>query len=250
LLHRPFYSPQVFETCTTASSLSLQRYCSFLRFSEKTYSSRNPFLRCYFWSRLTRSVEVMESCNPLFALDIGCGKGELLTILAEKFAGSECVGIDIGSDLSVAKQKAAVAHLQNVQFIRADCMLLPFRSESLELVFCSSVLEHLLDALPAVLEIERILLSGGKAIVGIPTENRMYQILRAIAGLRKPKDHYHQGTQLEELLLDRFGNAEPFILPFSWLPRFLSLYIILLCSKEFAGNTPAAKNDNEHCPAR
>jgi ubiquinone/menaquinone biosynthesis C-methylase UbiE len=193
-------------------------------------------------------VEVAESPCPQIVLDVGCGKGELLRIIGQKLSGFECVGIDIGDAIYEAKRRTTLARLRNVQLVRADCLLLPFRSESLEMVFCASVLEHLLDALPAVLEIERILVTDGRLVVGMPTENRVYRILRKIARLEKPKNHYHEGAQLEELLLSRFTNTESFVLPFSLLPRFLSLYIILLCTKKSGKNTPACEN-TDHNPS-
>lgn len=171
-------------------------------------------------------------------LDIGCGKGELLTIIAKKFSASECIGIEIEDDLYEAKVKTTRAGLGNVQFVRADCSLLPFRSRSVQLVFCASVLEHLLNALPAVLELDRIVESDGKLVIGLPTENRAYQISRWIVGLRKPKDHYHRGTDLETLLASRFANPKSTTLPFSFLPRFLSLYIVLICGKRSEPRPP------------
>jgi ubiquinone/menaquinone biosynthesis C-methylase UbiE len=177
-------------------------------------------------------VEVVGSTSPDIVLDVGCGKGELLRIIGEKFRGSECVGVEIGNVIHEAKRKATLARLGNVQLVRADCLLLPFRSKSSNIIFCASVLEHLPQALPALREMERILVSDGKLVVGVPTENRVYRILRKIVGLPIPRDHYHQGTQLEELILNKFANVESFTLPFSMLPRFLSLYIILSCAPQ------------------
>jgi ubiquinone/menaquinone biosynthesis C-methylase UbiE len=190
-------------------------------------------------------ARVSQSCKPRVLLDVGCGKGELLVIAAKSLPDSECIGIDIGKSLREAKRKAKVENIQNVQFVKADCTLLPFRSGSLQLVFCASVLEHLVDVPSALLEIERILELDGRLVIGVPTENRVYQISRAMVGLRKPTDHFHQGAYIEALAASRFADHQSEMLPFSFLPRFLSLYIVLVCNR-FGPKTMCVDTSNQH----
>ena len=199
----------------------------------RAYSSRNPLLKSYFWSRLRKMAQVVRSCKPRVMLDIGCGKGELLPIISTKFAGSVYVGIDIGVNLDEAKRKAQLHDVLNAQFVKADCKFLPIRSNSSQLVFCASILEHLLEVSPALSELERVLELDGKLVVGVPTENRLYQISRAVVGLQKPADHYHKGMYLEALLAQKFPDTKSTALPFSFLPKGLSLYRVLICRKLF-----------------
>jgi ubiquinone/menaquinone biosynthesis C-methylase UbiE len=194
----------------------------------RTYSSRNPLLRRYFWSRLRRMVQVARPTWSQFIVDLGCGKGELIKIVAERRNTSEYVGIDIGTDLSRILKRERLHGLRNMQFIRADCNALPIRSDSLSLVFCASLLEHLRDIRPALSELERVMEADGEVVVGSPSENHLYQIARAVVGLTKPKDHYHQGEQVQALLASRFFNAKSIGLPFSFLPSSLSLYRVLV----------------------
>jgi ubiquinone/menaquinone biosynthesis C-methylase UbiE len=178
-------------------------------------------------------VRVVRSCKPRVLLDVGCGKGELLPIISSTFAGSVYVGIDFGVNLDEAKRKAQLHDVPNAQFVKADCRFLPITSNSSQLVFCASMLEHLLEVHPALSEIERVLEPEGKLVVGVPTENRLYQIARAVAGLQKPADHYHEGTYLEALLAEKFPDTISIALPFSFLPEVLSLYRVLVCRKLF-----------------
>ena len=129
------------------------------------------------------------------------------------------------------REKRNLGKLQNASFVKADCMHLPFRSNSSQLVFCASILEHLPDVLPALSELDRILEINGKLVVGLPTENRAYQVSRAIAGLKKPSDHFHGGAYVETLLARKFPHTKSTALPFSFLPRSLSLYSVLVCGK-------------------
>jgi ubiquinone/menaquinone biosynthesis C-methylase UbiE len=176
-------------------------------------------------------VQATQSSNPRILLDVGCGRGELLVIAAKRLPGSECIGIDVGNNLGEAKRTTRVECLENVQLVKADCALLPFKSESVQLVFCASVLEHLVNVLPTVLEIERILQLDGSLVIGVPTENHLYRIARWLVGLQKPKDHYHQGANIEVLVESRFVNHQSLMLPFSFLPRLLSLYMVIVCNQ-------------------
>ena len=115
-------------------------------------------------------------------------------IVADRSSEAEYVGMDLGTNLQEAKRKAKAGKLQNADFVKADCTHLPFRSKSSQLVFCASILEHLPDVLPALSELDRVLEIDGKLVVGLPTENRVYQVSRAIAGLQKPSDHFHKGA--------------------------------------------------------
>ena len=197
-----------------------------------TYASRNPFVRRYFRSRLAHMVQVTNSSNAKVILDIGCGKGELLKVLAGNFAGSEYVGIDVGKEIYAMKKEAEVDSLQETHFVRADCMHLPLKSACSQLVFCASVLEHLPDVMSAASEITRTLDFGGRLVIGMPTENFLYRIARGFVGLRKPVDHFHRAFYLEaalEAMLDHeFVRSRVLKLPLSFLPTYMSLYLVLV----------------------
>jgi ubiquinone/menaquinone biosynthesis C-methylase UbiE len=177
-------------------------------------------------------VKASQSTESRTLLDIGCGKGELLGIAAKRLPRTECIGVDVGNTLGEAKRKLGAERLENVQLLRGDGALLPFRAGSAQLVFCASVLEHLVNVLPALLEIERVLDLDGSLVIGVPTENRLYRISRRLVGLQKPKDHYHGGGNIERLVANRFVIHHSFVLPLSFLPRFLSLYLVIVCSRK------------------
>ena len=146
-------------------------------------------------------------------------------------AGKEAIEEHLGKEIYAARKGARTNNLQSVHFVRADCRFMPLRSASSQLVFCASVLEHLPDVLPAVLEIARILDSSGKLVVGAPTENALYGMGRRLVGLRKPVDHFHQGVRLEAVIDRKFTRSLSRKLPFSFLPTFLALYLISVYEK-------------------
>jgi SAM-dependent methyltransferase len=202
-----------------------------LKRGDATYFSKNPLIRYYFWSRLSSMMKVARGYDGKLLVDLGCGGGELLTMLGGKFPESEYLGIDTSEEIHSVKREAMAKQLHGIHFVRADCRFLPLKSGCSQLIFCASVLEHLPKVQPAAFEISRVLQLGGRFIAGIPTENLLYRIARGITGLRKPADHYHRGVRIQEILERSFTRIGLRILPFSSLPRSLGLYLVLVFIK-------------------
>ncbi len=93
-------------------------------------------------------------------LDLGCGPGNLLDYLAPH-------GDPFGSDFSQdALQFCAGRGFKRL--FRADFHHLPLRAESLDLITCIDVLEHLSDDRGAIGELVRVLRPGGLLVVSVP----------------------------------------------------------------------------------
>lgn len=81
-------------------------------------------------------------------LDVGCGSGELTSVLAE-----ECRGRVVGVD----RDPALLAHLPGeVGSVRGDALSLPFTDDSVDLVVCQALLVNLPDAARALREFARV----------------------------------------------------------------------------------------------
>jgi ubiquinone/menaquinone biosynthesis C-methylase UbiE len=94
-------------------------------------------------------------------LDIGSGKGELLTEFAARFPGLESFACDCTDHLMKrANQKVDVVDLNR--------QTLPYDSNRFDLVTCSETLEHLESYWPVLREIFRILKPGGLVIFTTP----------------------------------------------------------------------------------
>jgi ubiquinone/menaquinone biosynthesis C-methylase UbiE len=106
-------------------------------------------------------------------LDVGCGSGALLQLLASKVAFRRPpVGLDLSASmLDLAQER------RTIQLLRGAGTQLPFAGDSFDVVLCSHVVKHLDDAslLHLLGEIRRVLSHGGIALVWefAPTRSRL-----------------------------------------------------------------------------
>lgn len=97
------------------------------------------------------------SLSQLHALDIGASTGIIDSYLADFF--SSLVGIDIDSNaINSAKENF---HKSNLCFRVGDAQHIDLPDESVDVVICSQVYEHVPDAAAMVDEIFRVLRPGG-----------------------------------------------------------------------------------------
>lgn len=114
--------------------------------------------------------KLMEHVNPNDrVLDIGCGSGVFLPIVAQMCR--EIIGIDISCDM--VKQCALVAEkfeIENSTLITASTEDIPFDSDTFDLVYMVDVIHHVEQPKKAIQEVYRVLRSGGKCIVFEPNK--------------------------------------------------------------------------------
>ncbi|OGR07506.1 MAG: hypothetical protein A2511_12245 [Deltaproteobacteria bacterium RIFOXYD12_FULL_50_9] len=135
---------------------------------------------------LADSGEISQVPKQL-AVDIGCSRGFFTSALTAYF--ENVFGIDIDRHaISLAKSEAKY---ENLSYIVADSLLLPMPDNSVDLVICNHVYEHVPCAERLFAEIFRVLKPSGACYLG--SASRLTLI----------EPHYH--------------------LPFlSWLPKFMA----------------------------
>jgi ubiquinone/menaquinone biosynthesis C-methylase UbiE len=104
-------------------------------------------------------------------LEIGCGGGQLVLALADRF--DRLVGTDI-SDVRIATADRALrerypALVNRVSFKRGRAdERLPFGDRDFDVVIACAVLEHVVDVFAAIDEVARVTKPGGAVVITVP----------------------------------------------------------------------------------
>ena len=105
-------------------------------------------------------------------LDVGCGEGRHIFGVMQNYPDIKCIGLDMDKD-SLNKAEEGYEYFESisnagVDFLKGSAYSLPFPNNSFDLIVCSEVLEHLHEYNDAVIEINRVLKSGGKFYASVP----------------------------------------------------------------------------------
>jgi SAM-dependent methyltransferase len=126
------------------------------------------------WER-RRALLLAEARPGERVLDLGCGAGRFVAALRD--AGAEPVGVELaGAALERARRNAPGADLRLVE---PDGSL-PLEHGSVDLVWCSEVLEHVADTDYLLLEVRRVLRPGGRLLATVPFHGRVQAALIAL----------------------------------------------------------------------
>jgi ubiquinone/menaquinone biosynthesis C-methylase UbiE len=140
-------------------------------------------------------------------LDLGCGEGDFAAAAVEAGAG-EAVGVDVAAE---AVRRARARHPQ-LRFEHVDDTL-PGEDASFDLIWCSEVLEHVLDTARLLSEARRVLRTGGTLLITTPAHGLRRRLALAFSGWeahfdpRGPDLRFYTARSLTELLED-FGFEE------------------------------------------
>ncbi len=141
------------------------------------------------------------SLDGLTAVDVGCSGGIIADELRQ--CGAGMLGVDIDRP---GLAKARVRFAESATFLCADSERLPFRSQSIDVMICNHVYEHVVDPEQLFAELRRVVKPDGMLYLGLG--NRLGMIephyrLPFLSWLPRPlahsyvrafgrADHYHE----------------------------------------------------------
>ena len=97
-------------------------------------------------------------------LDLGCGAGRFVAALRD--AGADPVGVELAEGaLERARRNVPGADLRA---LAADGAI-PLEDSSVDLVWCSEVIEHVPDTAGLLSEVRRVLRTGGRVLITTPS---------------------------------------------------------------------------------
>jgi SAM-dependent methyltransferase len=109
-----------------------------------------------------------------WTLDVGCGAGRFLDVAARTDA--ELIGLDISGAIDAAR--ATLTGRNNVHFVQASALALPFRRDALDFVYCIGVIQHTPDPRGVLKALPTVLKPGGEVAVTI-YERKPWTLLNA-----------------------------------------------------------------------
>jgi SAM-dependent methyltransferase len=127
------------------------------------------------WER-RRALLLGEARAGERVLDLGCGAGRFVAALRD--AGADPVGVELADGaLERARRNVPGADLRAL----APDGAIPLEDGSVDLVWCSEVLEHVPDTAGLLSEARRVLATGGRLLVTTPSHELPRRALIALA---------------------------------------------------------------------
>ncbi len=126
--------------------------------------ARSPQMR---WARSYVARQALALKDRGQAVDLGCGPGYLVVLMAQMAPGLHVTGVDLAPEMLELGKKAA--HLGGVEdrtdFKAGDAARIPFPDRSLDLVVSTLSLHHWSDPGQVFREVHRVLKPGGAYLI-------------------------------------------------------------------------------------
>ena len=167
---------------------ALTRVRAVRAYYESIWADAPPDPEPWDWER-RRALLLGEARAGERVLDLGCGAGRFVAALRD--AGAVPVGVEIAE--SALERARAVAPGADLRLLEPDGSI-PLEHGSVDLVWCSEVLEHVADGAHLLQEARRVLRPGGRILVTVPYHGR---VKAALLGLVRFDAHFDpQGQHL------------------------------------------------------
>jgi ubiquinone/menaquinone biosynthesis C-methylase UbiE len=193
----------------------------------------------HWWYEARRALigELLAHRVPVgsVAVDVGCGTGEVMAVLAE--AGARTV---VGTDLSPRALGYASSGRGRGSLVASRAERLPFPAACVDVLVSLEVIEHLDSDLAALVEYRRVLRPGGTLLVTVPAYESLWSDHDEWAGHRR---RYGAG-QLRRTVeragfdVDRTSYYFSFLVPPAFAVRRTPLRRLISSTDEAASSSP------------
>lgn len=192
-----------------------------------SYLHPNPAVRWIAWRRVEKVAGRLAAvCPPgngtsrRCVLDFGCGTGVLLGEARRR--AERIVGVDLVLD--AARLLVETEGWDRVELLTPEQARSEVAPHSVDVIVAAEVLEHV-EPLGSTLEFfHSVLRPGGRLLVSLPTENRLYRLGRRVAGFSGDYHHANAASVDRQLVASGFRRTRRRSIP---LPGPFSIYWIL-----------------------
>ncbi|MFH1833743.1 MAG: methyltransferase domain-containing protein [bacterium] len=134
--------------------------------------------------------------NPTRILDVGCGTGALLRVVAPRFSQADLMGADASVEMIRAADVANPLP-DRIHFAWAQAEELPFPDGHFELVLSTISFHHWGDQGKGLREVERVLAPGGSFLLADHFALPLQRVFFATPGRRK---RFHTRAEIDTML--------------------------------------------------
>jgi ubiquinone/menaquinone biosynthesis C-methylase UbiE len=167
------------------------------------------------------------------AVDVGCGTGEVLHLLAGMGA-TTAAGTDLSPDaLAVARERGG-------RVLRSVAETLPFRSASADVLVSLEVIEHLDDDVRALREYVRVAKPGATVVVTVPAYAWLFSEhdVRAAHRRRYSRTALQTAVEAAGLEIERTTGYYAFLVPLAAVLRKTPLRRLFPATDEEVSSMP------------
>jgi ubiquinone/menaquinone biosynthesis C-methylase UbiE len=168
---------------------------------------------------LDRLIKNRKSNYPV-VIDVGCGWGQSLRLLTDRFCPQRLIGIDVNPHMLSASAAFAAANNIAGEFKQGTSSDLPLPDNSVDLVFCHQTFHHLIDQVGAVREFYRVLKSGGLLLFAESTRKYINSwIIRLL--FRHPMEVQKSAVEYLQMIREAGFEIDPQAIsyPYLWWSR-------------------------------
>jgi len=160
-----------------------------LSLQEAMYKKGNKYELWWHWKRLYYIVsflsEIFKKDQIMTFADIGCAEGLYVKYVAFVHNETFCIGADV-TRTYVEKAKRNSGTL-NTEYIVCDVRNLPFKDNSIDVILCSEVLEHIHNYRKSLAELFRV--AKKYLVISFPGHSYIYKVISKIKPLKKIADN-------------------------------------------------------------
>ncbi len=168
-------------------------------FDERAVRYESGWLGTLHRDIVDRTIDVALAAvqSPQHVLDVGCGTGQLLRLLAGRLPGAkDLTGVDAAAGMIAVAERSAHAADKRLRYLMGTAEHLPFPDAGFDLVVSTTSFDHWADQQAGLNECGRVLAPGGSLVLA----DLISPLLLPTLALRRHRGRARTPRRVERLL--------------------------------------------------